>query len=96
MAQSHEQGTGKHAHKSSEEPYPHHEAPTQSGSSSGDSKESSSHTRQGPKSSGSGSGQSSSQGSDDQKSREYRDKDGNIHHHTTTYEEQHKGGRKAS
>lgn len=24
-------------------------------------------------------------------SREYRDKDGNIHHHTNTYMEQHKG-----
>jgi hypothetical protein len=29
--------------------------------------------------------------SDDLKSREYRDKDGNIHHHTRTYEQQHSG-----
>jgi hypothetical protein len=25
------------------------------------------------------------------KEREYRDKEGNVHHHTRTYEEQHKG-----
>jgi hypothetical protein len=31
--------------------------------------------------------------SDDLKSREYRDKEGNIHHHTKTYSEQH-GGKK--
>lgn len=29
--------------------------------------------------------------SSDLKQREYRDKDGNIHHHTRTYMEQHKG-----
>jgi len=27
------------------------------------------------------------------KEREYRDKEGNVHHHTRTYEEQHKGER---
>jgi hypothetical protein len=26
------------------------------------------------------------------KQREYRDKEGNVHHHTRKYEEQHKGG----
>jgi hypothetical protein len=35
----------------------------------------------------------SGQRSEDQslKEREYRDKDGNVHHHTRTYMEQHKG-----
>ena len=28
---------------------------------------------------------------DDLKSREYKDADGNIHHHTRAYQEQHKG-----
>lgn len=32
-------------------------------------------------------------GSDDLKSREYRDAQGNIHHHTRTYEEQHRNDR---
>jgi hypothetical protein len=32
-----------------------------------------------------------SSGSSDLKSREYRDKDGEIHHHTRTYERDHPG-----
>ena len=39
----------------------------------------------------SASGQS---GSDDLKSREYRDEKGEVHHHTRTYMEQHGGGEK--
>ena len=44
---------------------------------------------------GQGGGQGGSQGgeSGDLKSREYRDKDGNVHHHTHTYEEPHRGER---
>jgi hypothetical protein len=38
-----------------------------------------------------GGGQS---GSDDLKSREYRDEKGEVHHHTRTYMEQHGGGEK--
>lgn len=50
-----------------------------------------SHTRKeasdkGQQASGSERGESS-----DLKSREYRDKDGNIHHHTRTYERDHPG-----
>ncbi len=71
------QGTGKHPHKSTEEPYPHHEA-SQSGEqekserreSRGESKESGSDSR-------------------DLKEREYRDNRGEVHHHTKTFEEQH-------
>ncbi|MBV8868500.1 MAG: hypothetical protein JOY65_03660, partial [Acetobacteraceae bacterium] len=33
-------------------------------------------------------------GSDDLKSREYRDEKGEVHHHTRTYMEQHGGGEK--
>ena len=39
-------------------------------------------------------GGSSGDGEDDLKAREYRDKDGNVRHHTRTYMEQHKGERK--
>ena len=85
-------GTGQHSHKSSEEPYPHHEAPTTSGQG-GSSRASSSQSGQ---HSSSGSSQSSSRGSDtrgqskDMGSREYKGPDGEEHHHTKTYMEQHK------
>jgi hypothetical protein len=64
-----EQGTGKHPHKSSEDPRPHHEAQYAKSEHSG--KESSSERR-------------SESESADLKSREYRDEHGNIHHHTRT------------
>jgi hypothetical protein len=39
-------------------------------------------------------GASKSGGSDGLKSREYKDAQGNVHHHTKTYEQQHgKGGK---
>lgn len=84
---SDQQGTGKHPHKSSEDPRPHHEAPTTSGqgnesSSSSGHRNAGSHSEQGSKSSGNESS--------DLKEREYRDAEGNVHHHTHTYEEQHK------
>ena len=65
-----QKGTGKHPHKSSEEPYPHRE---------GEQHASSEHSSR--------SGQSES---GDAKQREYRDEQGDVHHHTRTYEEQHK------
>jgi hypothetical protein len=67
-----QQGTGKHPHKSSEEPYPHHQ---------GGQHASSEHSNR--------SGTQSESG-EDLKDREYRDEQGNIHHHTRTSEEQHK------
>jgi hypothetical protein len=73
-----EQGTGKHPHKSTEEPYPHHEGKSQE----------SGHTQNAK----SGDGQSREKEggqSSDLKEREYRDAQGNVHHHTHTYEEQH-------
>lgn len=86
-----EKGTGQHAHKSSEEPYPHHEAPTTSGEgsshsgrSNGDSSQSSSRSSSSRSSGSEGRTERSSGESSDLKEREYRDKDGNIHHHTHT------------
>lgn len=89
-----EQGTGQHAHKSSEEPYPHHEAPTAHGEKREEGRESQSGSRSSSSQSHSSSGSSKgnerrderSNESSDLKSREYRDKDGNIHHHTHTAE----------
>jgi len=103
MAQSKgQQGTGKHGHKDTQEPWPHtkdndggqkHQASggndgekTGRGGSDGGEKRQAS--------SGSSGGQSSRGGSDDSsdlKSREYRDEQGNVHHHTRTYIEQHGG-----
>lgn len=37
------------------------------------------------------SGSQGSGGGDDLKAREYKDEQGNVHHHTRTYQEQHKG-----
>jgi len=92
------QGTGKHPHKSSEEPYPHTK---ESGRSGDDRKERRSesqssgrhHQASGGESQGrgeSGGGQGRGSGSDDLKQREYRDEKGEVHHHTKTYMEQHK------
>jgi hypothetical protein len=89
-----EKGTGQHAHKSSEEPYPHHEAPTTRGesgssrSSSGSSSSHSSSSSSGREESGSGSSSNDS----DLKSREYRDNEGNVHHHTRTSDAMKEGG----
>lgn len=65
-----QQGTGKHPHKSTEEPYPHHKG------ESGSGKQEASHRSDG--------GSESS----DLKEREYRDEQGNIHHHTRTAKEE--------
>jgi hypothetical protein len=78
-----DKGTGKHPHKDSEEPYPHTER-------SGGKQESSHQGSTGSRSSGKGESNKGGSSSSDEKSREYKDKDGNIHHHTHTYEEQHK------
>jgi hypothetical protein len=76
MAEKREQqGTGKHPHKDTQEPWPHHETKEQRQESEQRGKD-----------------ESSRQQADtsDLKEREYRDEQGNIHHHTRTYEEQHK------
>lgn len=85
MASQQGQGTGHDAHKSSEEPYPHKEAPSTRGESRG-SESSQSSSRSSARESQSGSSSRSSSESSDLKSREYRDKEGNVHHHTRTSE----------
>lgn len=98
MAQSDRQGTGRHPHKSTGEPYPHtkdnggeHEQRSRSSqaSHSGGS-ERSSHGAQRDEGS-----RSEQRGSDDAdlKQREYKDEKGDVHHHTRTYMEQHRGER---
>jgi len=82
MANQGGQGTGKHGHKDTQEPYEHHA----SGSGS------QSHVSQRGSSGQSHSSGRSSSGSSNEslKSREYRGPDGETHHHTKTYEQQHK------
>ncbi|HJU15312.1 MAG TPA: hypothetical protein VJ770_02475 [Stellaceae bacterium] len=98
MAGEHDrQGTGRHPHKDTEEPYPHTKDEGRHGSEH--------HARsehRGHESSGEHRGRSENQehrsgGSHaehrseeaDLKRREYRDEKGEVHHHTRTYEEQH-------
>jgi hypothetical protein len=78
-----QQGTGKHPHKSTEEPYPHHE-----GRQQGEQRENRSQQQQQGSSERSHSGSQSESG--DLKQREYRDEQGNIHYHTRTSQEQQK------
>ncbi len=73
-----EQGTGKHPHKDTEEPYPHHEDHT---TKEGHSQNASSRSHE---KSGSHESSRDESESEDLKSREYRDAQGNVHHHTHT------------
>jgi hypothetical protein len=54
-----------------------------------DSQEGGSHSSQVKGNTGSGKHSSGGSADDDLKSREYRDEQGNIHHHTKAYQEQH-------
>lgn len=91
MATSTEQGTGKHPHKSAAEPEEHHEAPTtkdaKSGSHKAETHKAETHKEAAPQASASKSG-------DDLESRAYTGPDGQEHHHTKAYMEQHKGDSK--
>ncbi len=82
-----EQGTGKHPHKSTEEPYPHTK---ESGREESEERGSS------QRGAGTARAKEENKGneSSDLKEREYRDNQGNVHHHTRTYEEQHKNEKK--
>jgi hypothetical protein len=84
MAERNEQGTGQHPHKSSEEPYSHHEAPATKGRSEENSHGASSGSREKSQSSRSNQGKKNTQ------SREYKGPHGEEHHHTKSYMEQHK------
>ena len=109
-----QQGTGRHPHKSTEEPWPHtKEEGTQHGKSHSSGRDDNNRSHAG----GSSQGRSHDSGRDsdnrshggshqthqgrgqdhdreeeaDLKRREYRGDDGEIHHHTRTYMEQHGG-----
>lgn len=82
-----EKGTGKHPHKSTEERWHH----TESNERSGSQERSESREHSGEDSSHRQSGSGTSEGgptssSRDLKEREYRDEEGNVHHHTHTAE----------
>ena len=90
-----QQGTGRHPHKSTDEPWPHtKDEGAQHGRSHGGGHEAESRPHGGSHQ----SHQTQSRGRDhdreeeaDLKRREYRGEDGQIHHHTRTYMEQHGG-----
>jgi hypothetical protein len=87
MEKENKEGTGRHPHKSTEEPRPHHETGKQqpedktqaAGTASREQEEQREEV-----------GKKRSLESSDLKEREYRDQQGNIRHHTRTYEEQHR------
>ncbi len=82
MAERNEEGTGKHPHKDSKEPW-HHTEGSSSRSQSHESSSGSSNRKQSAAESSQG-GPSSNK--EDLKEREYRDEQGNVHHHTHTSE----------
>ncbi len=91
-----QQGTGRHPHKDTQEPWPHtKEEGRQHGGEHARHSESRSHDRQHETAH---SGGSASQQHDDRsenadlKRREYRDEKGEVHHHTRTYMDQHGSG----
>jgi hypothetical protein len=76
------EGTGKHPHKKTEEPWPHSKEEGAEAQQSG--RAGAARARQPEKSEG-------REERANLKDREYRDEHGNVHHHTRTYMEQHKG-----
>jgi hypothetical protein len=105
MAERDQQGTGRHPHKDSAEPWPHTK---EQGNQGGGSHERTSRSHRGGShgsQQGDGSrdgsqhgggsqsgGHKGSESSSDLKQREYRDEKGEVHHHTRTYMEQHGDG----
>lgn len=89
MTDKSEQGKGKHAHKDSAEPWPHTKEPGKQQQQSGKQSEMRAESRQsgGAQERQSGSSKGQAEQEKDLKAREYRDKQGNIHHHTHTSSE---------
>lgn len=90
------EGTGRHPHKKTEEPWPHTkeqgkqqagkvEAQPSAGAGAARAREA---EKREPEKAESRPEQQ------DLKQREYRDEQGNIHHHTRTFMQQHKAGEK--
>lgn len=103
MAERGQQGTGKHPHKSAAEPYPHTKA-----TAGGDTRARGGGKNEMRAGSGGAAktearsqrartdrddGRARTTDSADLKSREYRGDDGQVHHHTRTYMQQHRDGR---
>lgn len=91
-----EKGTGMHSHKSTREPFPHHEgkssAPKRGESAEGESRAARPERGESTEAEARSEPQKKKEGGQpDLKSREYRDASGQIHHHTKKYQEQHKG-----
>ena len=86
-----DQGTGKHPHKDTEEPYPHHARSEAKG------ERHSEHERRGSEAEEGSSAKRSDERREgrsderekerDLREREYRDSEGNVHHHTHTAQE---------
>jgi hypothetical protein len=97
MAQSDRQGTGRHPHKDTQEPFPHTKDNEPDGEHRSRSSQTSSHSGGSERSMHGSrhdeSSRSEHRGSEDAdlKQREYRDEKGEVHHHTRTYMEQHRG-----
>jgi|YelNatPaOPRAMG01_1025707.scaffolds.fasta_scaffold192092_2 hypothetical protein len=90
------EGTGRHPHKKTEEPWPHakEEGKQQGGKAEAEQSGPAGAARAREQEKGGGRQQlkgESREARQDLKEREYRDEAGNIHHHTRTFMEQHKG-----
>jgi hypothetical protein len=83
-----QQGTGRHGHKDTQEPNPQ----TRSHAKNDDTRQGQSHGRE-HETAGTAHPQRRQDASEsaDLKNREYRGDDGETHHHTRTYMEQHRG-----
>jgi hypothetical protein len=91
------QGTGRHPHKSTDEPYPHTREQDRDEGERHTRAEHAQEYRQHETSGahrGGAHAQSDRAEQEDLKRREYRDEKGEVHHHTRTYMEQHRGEKK--
>lgn len=92
-----QEGTGKHGHKDTKEPWPHTQDQRSAGGREDSGRSGGSENRSDRRSDGRSDGSSQEASSREEKEslerREYRDDNGEVHHHTRTYEEQHRGDR---
>lgn len=88
MPTGHE-GTGEHGHKDTREPWPHTKDQRSARGRDDSGRSGGSEHR----SDGSSQQASSREERESLERREYRDANGEVHHHTRTYQEQHKGDR---
>jgi hypothetical protein len=95
MPNDNRQGTGRHPHKDSKEPWPHTQGNRQQSQQQGSGRGQQGAERGGRKQQQQQQGGGAQSEQQSLKSREYRDENGQIHHHTRSYMEQHgRGGGK--